>query len=67
MILQTEIRSPGIQIPTSLPKHIDIEGPLWVFVIEVNHFLAIEPMLDNRSLAHNTARIPLPNGLRPVF
>ena len=67
MILQTQVGTTGIQISTSLSEHVDIGSPFWIFVIHVNHFFSVEPVLDNRSLAHNAACIPLPNRLGHVL
>ena len=67
MILQTQVGTAGIEVSASLSEHVDIGGPFRIFVIHVNHFFTIEPVLDNSSIAHNATCIPLPNRLGHVF
>src|SRR5690606_22459953 len=62
VILQIQEGSPVGQVGAAKPQQFDIVLVLRIGVIEVDHLLAVEPVLNHGTLAHDPAIVPLADG-----
>ena len=67
MVLHMKVGSPRGEVRAAESKELDIVGVFRISIVETDHLLAVQPVLNDRPFAYDPPCVPLPNGLGGVF